>query len=291
MIKENIQIKSECDKLPLDVLILIPENEIKGIIQFSHGMSEYKNKYIKFMEYLTQKGYVTVIHDQRGHGKSIRNKEDLGYFYDEKAEFVVEDLKQITLYIKNRFPNKKLVLFGHSMGSMIVRKFIKKYDDEINGLIVCGSPSRNSKVDLGILTVKILKIFFGDKHRSKFVNRLTFGKSTKPKDDTNQDELTGFIFTLNGFQNVFTLMKDIYSKEGWLIKNKNLPILFIAGSDDSIIKDKERWIESQDFLKNLGYDNIQNKLYDGLKHELINSGQQEVWEDIYNFAEKIKNKT
>lgn len=81
-------------------------------------------------------GYACIINDHRGHGKSIRNQEDLGYFYDNKAESVVEDLHQITEYFKERFKNKKIILFGHSMGSMIVRKYIAKYDDKIDGLYI-----------------------------------------------------------------------------------------------------------------------------------------------------------
>ena len=125
---EKNKIKSACDELMLDVLTIFPKGEIKGIVQISHGMAEHKERYIPFMEFLSQNGYVTVIHDHRGHGKSIKAKKDLGYFYEEKAEYIVEDLHQITNFIKNKYPNQKVILLGHSMGSMLVRKYIKKYD-------------------------------------------------------------------------------------------------------------------------------------------------------------------
>jgi hypothetical protein len=81
-------------------------------------------------------------------------------------------------------------------------------------------------------------------------------------------------------------MIDIYDKNGWKLNNKNLPILFIAGSNDPVITNKEKWLESQDFLKTLGYNSIQNKLYDGMRHEILNEKESNlVYKDILDFIE------
>ena len=87
--KEVKKIKSAVDGLELDMLILIPEKGMKGIFQIHHGMSEYKERYLPFMEYLANEGFVAVIHDCRGHGKSIRRKDDLGYMYGGGAACLV----------------------------------------------------------------------------------------------------------------------------------------------------------------------------------------------------------
>lgn len=303
---ENSKIKSACDELMLDVLTIVPDGEIKGIVQISHGMAEHKERYIPFMEFLAQNGYVTVIHDHRGHGKSVKSKADLGYFYEENAEYVVEDLHQITTFIKNKYPNQKVILLGHSMGSMIVRKYIKKYDNDIDKLIVCGSPSKNPLVDLALLLVKILKAFKGEHYRSNLVQKLAFGKygkkfqqsksenvwicsDNKVVNNYDDDELCGFTFTLNGFSNLFHVMKDIYSKKDWALSHKNLPILFIAGADDQVIINEKKWLESQEFLKNLGYENIEKILYPNMRHEILNEINKDVvWKDVYEWIEKEK---
>ncbi len=296
MKEENIIINSKCDNLPISVTVFIPETEIKGILQISHGMAEHKERYFEFMKFLTNNGYITIINDHRGHGKSVKSKQDLGYFYDTKAEYIVEDLHQITLYIKEKYPNKKVILFGHSMGSMVVRKYLKKYDKEIDKLIVCGSPSKNPFSHIGVIVSKIINKIKGEKYRSKFIQKLAFGSYNKNLKKVNsqnswvcaneksvekydKDELCGFIFTTNGFENLFRLMGDIYSKKGWTLDNKEMPILFIAGSDDPVIINKEKWLKSQEFLKSLGYLNISNNLYNNLRHEILNEGNRE---DIYN---------
>lgn len=303
MNKERNIINSKADGLAIEVLTIKPEGEIKGIVQFSHGMAEHKERYIPFMEYLAKKGYLTIIHDHRGHGKSVKDKEDLGYFYEEKAEYVVEDLHQVTEWMKEQYPDKKLILLGHSMGSMIVRKYTKKYDKDIDGLIVCGSPSKNPLAGLAILIVKVLEKFKGEKYRSHFVQKLAFGSYNKKIENHQSenawvckneevvtayenDELCGFIFTLNGFLNLFTLMKDIYSKKGWHVTKQELPIFFIAGSDDPVIVNKEKWLESQEFLKGIGYHNISYQLYPGMRHEILNEGDEIIWEDVVSWIEK-----
>ena len=301
MNKKNFTIKSKCDDLDIDIAIFEPESKIKGIFQISHGMAEHKERYYEFMEYLANNGYVAVINDHRGHGKSIKNNDDLGYFYDTNAEYIVEDLYQITKLIKEQYPNKKVILFGHSMGSMVVRKYLKKYDDEIAKLIVCGSPSKNKYAKIGLDLAKLIGKIKGEKYRSKFIQKLAFGSYNSGKEKSenawicnneetvnkyDEDEFCGFIFTANGFQNLFNLMIDIYNKNGWNMKNKNLPILFIAGSNDPVIINKEKWLASQTFLKKLGYSNIPNKLYDGMKHEILNEKDSKlVYEDILNFIE------
>ena len=61
-------------------------NRIRAIIQLVHGMCEHKERYIPFMEYLAEQGFVTVIHDHRGHGKGASVPErDLGYMYGSGA--------------------------------------------------------------------------------------------------------------------------------------------------------------------------------------------------------------
>lgn len=84
--KYETSICSNQDGLELSVLWLEPEKEPKGILQISHGMSEYKERYLPFMRYLCERGYLCAIHDHRGHGKSVKYKSDLGYMISRNLE-------------------------------------------------------------------------------------------------------------------------------------------------------------------------------------------------------------
>ena len=131
-VKKTVYLTSKQDGLKLHVLLMEPEEEPKGIVQIVHGMAEHKERYEPFMEMLCKQGYISIIHDHRGHGKSIRAKEDLGYFYDESGKAIVEDVHQITQWAKDRYGEMPYHLFGHSMGSLVVRCYLKKYDNELD---------------------------------------------------------------------------------------------------------------------------------------------------------------
>lgn len=302
MKEENIKIISDQDSLELDCLLIKPNKEIKAIVEIAHGMNEHKERYIDFMKFLAKNGYASFIHDHRGHGKSIKNNNDLGYFYEDNASYVVEDLHQINEYLKNKFKDKKIILFGHSMGSMIVRKYISKYAHTIDGLIVCGSPSKNNASKLGLKVVKLLKSIKGERYRSEFVKKLMFGgfdkKGSEPNSWVchnkeilklyNEDELCKYTYTLNGYENIIKLMIDIYNPKIYNRNNLDLPIYFIAGNDDPVIKSKKVFNEAINFLEKIGYHNIDNTLYDDMSHEILNEiNNNLVYDDILNWLNKI----
>ena len=133
---KTFKIKSNYDGLELDGIIKKTKTKPIGIVQISHGMAENKERYKDFMKYLSAKGYIVVIHDHRGHGKSVLKSDDLGYF-NSNRNILVEELYQVTTYIKELYPNLKITLFAHSMGSLVARLYIQKYDNMIDKLILC----------------------------------------------------------------------------------------------------------------------------------------------------------
>ena len=235
MIKYDF-INSSSDGLKIELAYTIPKDEIKGIVQFSHGMAEHKERYFNFMEYLSNNGYVCVINDHRGHGNSVKDKKDLGYFYTEDTNFIIDDLHDVTKYIKEKYSNQKLYLFSHSMGTLVARGYMQKYDNEIEKIILCGTPTKNPEN---------ISIY-------------------------NDDELCGFIFTTNGFINLYKLLKKAFEPQKYEVKNKKLNIFLIAGKNDPVIQSEQKFKNLEQFLNKLGYKNIKSKLYPDLRHEILN---------------------
>lgn len=289
--KEHLTIKSDFDQLPLDVIVMRPSHP-HGIIQFSHGMCEHKERYFDFIEYLCLEGYVCIIHDHRGHGKSIHQKEDLGYFYENGYIGIVEDVHQLTQWIKKQYPELPCYLFGHSMGSLVVRCYCQKYDDEIDGLFVCGSPSYNPAAKLGIRISHMIGRIKNDHHRPQIIQKLGFDAFNKKFDKTtpnswicsnqdivkayNQNPLCCFVFTTNGFESLFQLMKSTYSKHCWNLKKQNLPIVFIAGQDDPCITNEQKFYQAVQFMRDIGYQNVSSHLFPKMRHEILNETRHQI---------------
>lgn len=298
MKQEFFYIPSLQDKLPLHVLLVTPDDPPKGLVQFCHGMAEHKERYLPFMEFLAEQGYACLIHDHRGHGQSVLSPEDLGYFGDNGAEAAVEDLHQMTLLLKERYPGLPLSLFGHSMGSLIVRCYLKKYDADIDALIISGCVSYNPGAKAGLRLVKMLQKIQSPHAHSSLVDNLAFGsysRSVRPCPSRNSwicsdpevvstydaDPLCGFSFTLNGYEALFTLVCETYDPDGWSLSNPTLPIHFVSGVDDPCLIDLEAFAKALQFLRNRGYQNVSSTLLEAMRHEVLNEKDRDkVYQDV-----------
>ena len=71
-----------------------PPAEPIGVLQISHGMCEYMERYEEFADFLCGKGFAVCGHDHLGHGASAQNPDGLGYFAKKDgAAFLPEDVR------------------------------------------------------------------------------------------------------------------------------------------------------------------------------------------------------
>lgn len=295
---ETRKIISEMDGLELGVLVCSPQEEPVGILQISHGMSEHKERYLPFMEYMCGRGYACVIHDHRGHGESVRSPEDLGYFYENGTQSIVEDVGQVNRWMRAEYPGKPYFLLGHSMGSLVARAYLKHHDSTLDGLIVSGSPSATGASKLGIALGALLKKRYGDHYIPERYNRIAFdnfNKKFRPAlsehawlcsdpdvvKGFDEDPLCGFVFTLNGFKTLFQLMETVYSTKGWKVTKPQLPVWFLSGELDPCMLSRLKFLQAVDLIHKVGYERVSAKLYPGMRHETLNEpGRMQVFEDI-----------
>lgn len=294
---------ASADSIPLGIMVSLPETEPKAIVQFVHGMCEHKERYIPVMEFLSGHGYACIIHDHRGHGASVRDTEDLGYFYDGGYEAMVQDVRIVSEEARALFPGKPLFLFGHSMGSMVVRAYTKRFDNEIDGLIVCGSPSYNTASGLGEKLAAGYGRRHGDRSRPEKIQKLAFGsfnKAFKGEPSANAwicsdpeivaaydaSPLCNYQFTANGFENLFALMQDAYDKDGWQMANPGLPIWFISGQDDPCRINNRKFEAAVQRMSDVGYQNVTAKTYPAMRHEILNEiNKSIVWDDLLSILD------
>ena len=296
MIKE-LSLPASADGLDLAVLLSVPQEAPRGVVQLVHGMCEHKERYIPFMEWLTQHGYVCVIHDHRGHGASVKSPEDLGYLYDGGWQALVEDVRVVCDWAREQFPGLDFTLFGHSMGSMAVRSFAKRYDDRLDRLFVCGSPSDNPVKSVGKLLARFFGVTRGWHYRPNLMQELSFGAFNKPFEQEGpvawvcsdpealeayrKDPLCTYQFTANGFVGLLGLMDDCYSAKGWQLARPQLPVHFISGAEDPCRGSDEALQSAAELMRKVGYRNVDVKLYPGMRHEILNETDRlTVWNDI-----------
>ena len=93
------------------------DDKVKAVLQIHHGMAEHQGRYRDFIEYLVGQGYAVFMHDMANHGKSNQNFSETGYFgLKDGWKNLVRDLNTNFEKAKSAYPDKKIIVMGHSMG-------------------------------------------------------------------------------------------------------------------------------------------------------------------------------
>jgi len=278
----------------------------KGIVQLSHGMVDYVGRYKALANFLTGEGYILAGNHHLGHGRSARSPEELGFFASEGgASLVVRDMHTMNKLLREKFGDLPIVVMGHSMGSFITRLYVEKHPHGIKGAIIHGTGGPNRLLPFGRLLAKIIKKSRGEKYRSPLIKKLAFGSynSKFPKSDGPDawltrdvelvadratDKYTSFDFTVSGYLDLFSMIKESNSKEWFSNYPKELPTLIVSGDMDPV----GNYGRGPDYVyKHLlisGCKSIELKMYEGARHELFNeTNREEVFSDLVRWLDGI----
>ncbi|NOJ71563.1 alpha/beta hydrolase [Paenibacillus alvei] len=279
--------------------------EIQGVVQIAHGMTETALRYERFAEKLTAAGYVVYANDHRGHGRTAATEQDLGYVGENGFMWMVRNMAQLTKIIREQHNNLPLFLFAHSMGSFLAQQYITEHADLIDGLILCGSNGpRGPELLAGASVTKLIASMKGSRHRSAFIDKLAFGSfnrkfqpartqvdwlSRDPKevDKYVEDPYCGFLSTVGFYRDFFKLLRNIHRPEVMNHIPKQLPILLIAGDDDPVGNYGKGVRKLADQYRQLGLEQVECKLYEGARHELLNeTNRDEVTADCLAWLQR-----
>jgi len=303
---QDVYFPSKDGKNTIHACIWRPDGDIKGVVQIIHGMSEYASRYSPFAEFLNARGFLVCADDHLGHGLSVKSENDLGYFNEANDyQTVIADIRTLHLTVKEQAKDVPYFFLGHSMGSFFCRKYISIYGNELSGAVIMGSGFKG-KLTLGaaLFTVNLCALFGGWRKRSKLVKNLAFGaynKKFKPVrtendwlsknpdnvDKYNADGLCGFDFTLGGYKVLFSVIKQACSSKTIKAVPKDLPVYFVAGSDDPVGDYGKGVLKAANKFRKAGVNDVSVTLYEDCRHEILNDDCKDtVFKDVLDFFEK-----
>lgn len=278
-----------------------PSTEVTHVVQMIHGMAEHMMRYSDFAQFLNENGVAVLGHDHMAHGNSCFST--LGGFKDRKqADSMVVDAHRMTKQIKKLYPNAKITVFCHGMGSLVGRIMAARYPNSIDGLIICGTSAQNPLAPIGKLLALVMKATRGGDFRSKLIDTMSFGSFNKrfknvktPCDWLSSDQkevakymddpLCGFLFSVNGSCALCDLVMTSNQQKTFFATRNTLPIFIISGEKDATshfgagAKTVYRNYQEADSK------DIQIKLYHGVRHEiLLDQSRELVMDDVLKFV-------
>lgn len=299
---------SEADGLEISVLLVEPEGEARGTILMAHGFSEYKERYLPMMRRWADKGFACIINDHRGYGRSVRAEEDLGYTYELGAEGTLTDFRSTAKLLAERYPGKKMFLYGHSMGSLCALNYLKRYGSELSGVILSALPAHNPAAGAGVQYLKLKQRLRGGRYRDENAEKLIFKSYASAFRDENSkyawinsdpalveayaaDPHCAFPGTVDGYLSLLELMLGAYDRRNWDNVNNLLPVFIAvgacdpcaAGACDPCAAGEKGASAGEKYLKSLGFVRTEHQVYPGMRHEIHNEPRgTQVMDDMLN---------
>ena len=299
--KKEFYFPSKDGIMQIHALEWIPEGAPKAVLQIVHGMVEHIERYDAFASYLAANGIYVTGHSHLGHGKSMISKEKMGYFATPNGnECVLGDIHSLKKLTQEKCKNVPYFIMGHSMGSFLTRQYLGVYGEGLSGAIIMGTGEQPDMILAGgKLVCKIIAAFKGWEHRSDFVNSLVIGSFEKEmgkgwisRNEENvknyaKDPLSGFVFTLNAFYHMFDGMSKMNRQEKRGSIPKELPMFFVAGSEDPVGAHGKGVETVYGRYLDKGAKNVSIKLYEDDRHEILNELDKDViYADILSWMEK-----
>lgn len=191
-------------------------------------------------------------------------------------------------------------LLGFSMGALIAGSYAGQYDEGLAGLMLAGLPHREPMVSFGIGLVRFLSLFYGETGRSPFLNNFGYIRYNKSffdagergeylwlsNDRTNiatfvNDPKCGNSSSIAMYRFLLHLVRELYKPASWEMQRRDLPIWLFSGEKDPIAGGEKWVLDSENFLSDIGYTHIDNRIFPDLRHEIfMDENKEAVWQEV-----------
>ena len=233
----------------LRVMVWLPDPVYsrRGVVQLVHGMAEHIERYDSFARFLAGLGYVVFGHDHIGHGKSVSSADELGCMpFEGGKDILIADVlhaREAACKVARENGSLPLFLFGHSMGSFVVRACISRNPKGVAGAVLCGTGNQPRVLSLAGRTLsRIIGTLRGEAYRSRLVDSLVIGAFSSAIEDARTDSdwistdpavvdayladpLSGQAFSVGAYATLTDLTAEVVTKKSASAVPKNLPLL------------------------------------------------------------------
>jgi lysophospholipase len=247
------------------------------LIIWVHGAFEHALRYQDPIRWFAEQGYQSIVYDQRGHGKSGGRKMAIRSFLD-----YAKDLIDVYKYFESK-SNADLFIVGHSMGGLVVVRFLQEFDNILPiKAVALSSPFMGLKAEvpawkkaLSGMVVKLAPDF----SLPTGLDVSLLSRNSQVGVDYANDPLVSKTTTAIWFEETMNACRLAPYKASLI----NMPILIMQGEQDGIADNQA----SQKFFDKIKSPNKILKVWEGAYHELFNEiNKDEIYQYLYQYLHK-----
>ena len=113
--------------------------QVKAVVCLVHGVGEHSARYAHVAEAFGKEGYAFFAMDLRGHGRSGGARGHVS-----SSEDFLRDIDLLLEQAHARYPGLPLILYGHSLGGILVLYYGLKRKPDVKGVIATSSGLRTA---------------------------------------------------------------------------------------------------------------------------------------------------
>ncbi|MDR0514276.1 MAG: lysophospholipase [Coriobacteriaceae bacterium] len=280
----------------------------KAIIQLVHGMAEHIGRYNDFANFLAGQGYAVCAHDMIGHGFSIQDpKKQSCIPLANGKELLIEDIHELRKTVASRYSQQTpYVLFGHSMGSYLLRSYIARHGSGLAGVVLCGTGQLPVAFSwLAHTLAVVMARFKGEDYRSPLLQNMGVGAYAKRIENARTgcdwlstdeavvdayiaDPLCGLPFSVGANAALTDITGEVAHASCAAKVPKELPLFFIAGACDPVGDFGKGVRDAASLMQRAGLRQVDVRIYEGMRHEILNeTDKQTVYDDVAQWIASV----
>ena len=274
------------------------------VVQITHGMTEHIGRYEQLAEYLTSYGIAVAGFDLRGHGHNPGDNQ-CASFGEGGWNYALHDMHLFYLELNSKFPNIPHFMLGFSLGSFLLRDYLNRYCDKVDGAIIMGTGHQPRAVLNMLMPVVKREIkangFDSSTHKVNKLSFETYNQKFAPNmtsvdwlcSDTTQrikyrgDPLCRKTISAGLFWQLLDSMKRTGKLSSYRKWNKQMPVLLLSGQDDPVGDFGKGVQRVRQSMSRAGMKHIQLYLVPGARHDLIHEeksgGSDEAFDILTNW--------
>ncbi len=247
------------------------------LLVISHGLGEHSGRYMNLVNALEGKGVSVFAMDHRGHGRSAGKRGHVDDFMD-----YANDLRHFIAYVRDDMERVPLVLFGHSLGSVIACRYALEFPGDLQGLVMTGAGFHAGR-DIPAFKRAIGSLLNGLAPRFCMSNAISPDMLTHDEtaiDDYANDLLVHDRVSVRWFREFTAACRICLERAGEI----TVPLLLLHGADDRLAPPSG----SEEFIQKASSQNRERRVYDGMYHEVLNeTGRAAALETIAGWLSDI----